>query len=158
MNDAEKGIGTGKVAFEQLGISSGAAYVFRDESGTGVNWLQQKKLFGTTGNGAELFGNAAHLFGTTAIVASKYDDDKGHNAGSAYIFNSIVNESILPALSVTPASFNISSDQTTIDINVNNNSPAHSMDWSAYSMDPWLQFAGDSSGTNSGVVTECSNL
>ena len=137
----------------EAGGSSGAAYVFRDESGNGVNWLMQNKLFGDKDNDVALFGNAVHLFGTTAIVSSKYDDDNGHNSGSAYIFNSIVNTSNLPVLSVTPSSFELSSAQTTFDININNNSPAYSMDWSAYSLDPWLQFNSASSGTNSGVVT-----
>ncbi|MEJ2103274.1 MAG: hypothetical protein P8X47_01715 [Ignavibacteriaceae bacterium] len=137
----------------EMGASSGAAYVFRDESGTGVNWLRQNKLFGEAGQGGELFGHSVHLYGTTAIVSSIHDDDNGYNSGSAYIFNSIVNTSNLPILSVTPSSFEVNSAQTSIDININNNAPANSMDWSVYSLDSWLHFVGDSTGTNSGVVT-----
>ena len=133
---------------------SGAAYVFKKE-GSSDNWLRQNKLFAEDGDDLDLFGTSVHLYGTTAIISSVWDDDNGYNSGSAYIFKSIVNANNLPLLSVTPSSFDITSAQTTVAIQITNNGPpgGAGMDWNAYSLDPWLQFVGDSSGSNSGTVT-----
>ena len=133
---------------------SGAAYVFKKE-GSSDNWLRQNKLFAEDGDDLDLFGTSVHLYGTTAIISSVWDDDNGYNSGSAYIFKSIVNANNLPLLSVTPSSFDITSAQTTVAIQITNNGPpgGAGLDWNAYSLDPWLQFVGDSSGSNSGTVT-----
>ncbi|MBE0573110.1 MAG: hypothetical protein IH618_16320, partial [Ignavibacteriaceae bacterium] len=133
---------------------SGAAYVFKKE-GSSDNWLRQNKLFAEDGDDLDLFGTSVHLYGTTAVVSSVWDDDNGYNSGSAYIFKSIVNSNNLPLLSVTPSSFELTSAQTTVSIQINNNGPqgGAGMDWTAYSLDQWLQIVGDSSGSNSGTVT-----
>ncbi|MBE0571882.1 MAG: T9SS type A sorting domain-containing protein, partial [Ignavibacteriaceae bacterium] len=47
---------------------------------------------------------------------------------------------------------NTTSAQNTTTIQINNNGPGD-MNWVASSFDPWLQFVGDSSGTNSGTIT-----
>jgi hypothetical protein len=129
---------------------SGAAYVFRNE---GNNWLRQNKLFADDGEKYDRFGQSVYLFGETAIISATGSAGNGASSGSAYIFKSIVNTSNLPILSVTPSSFDVTSVQSTISIQIHNNYPAYSMDWTAYSLDPWLHFIGDSSGTNSGTVT-----
>jgi len=136
----------------ELDYWSGAAYVFRYD-GSVSTWLQQNKLFPEDGERSDLFGHSVHFYGTTAIVSSIGDDDNGDNSGSAYIFKSIANTNNLPILSVTPPSFELSSSQTTIDIQIHNNYPAFLMHWTAYAIDPWLQIVGDTTGTNSGTVT-----
>jgi len=130
---------------------SGAAYVFRYDIPTS-NWVQQNKIFSEDGEINDSFGHSVKLFGTTAIVSAIGADDNGDNSGSAYIFRSIINENNLPILSVTPPTFDLSSGSTTIDIQINNNGVID-MDWYAYSLDPWLQIIGDSSGINSGTIT-----
>ncbi len=136
----------------ELDYWSGAAYVFRYD-GSASTWLQQNKLFSEDGAQSDLFGHSVDLYGTTAIVSSIGDDDKGDNSGSAYIFKKITNENNLPILSVTPPSFELSSSQSTIDIQIHNSVPAYNMNWIAYAIDPWLQIVGDTTGTNSGTVT-----
>jgi len=136
---------------EELDFRSGAAYVFRYDIPSS-NWVQQNKIFPEDGEINDLFGHSVQLFGTGAIVSSIGDDDRGDNSGSAHIFKSIINENNLPILSVTPPSFDLTSANTTVDIQITNNGVI-AMDWYAYSLDPWLQIIGDSSGVNSGTVT-----
>lgn len=68
---------------DDLGISSGAAYVFRADAGT---WVQEAKL--TPSDGAELdfFGRTVAVSGDTVAVGAHQDDDAGTNSGSAYVF------------------------------------------------------------------------
>jgi len=62
----------------------GAAYLFQDD-GFG-NWLEVAKL--TAGDAASLdqFGSSVALDGNLALVGAWLDDDKGSNAGAAYLF------------------------------------------------------------------------
>jgi len=129
---------------------SGAAYVYRNE---GNNWVRKNKLFADDEEEYDRFGQSVYLFGTTAIVSATGGADNGVSSGAAYIFQSIANNSTLPVLSVTPSSFDVTSVQSTINLQIHNNNLAYSMDWNAYSFDPWLHFVGDSSGINSGTVT-----
>ena len=64
---------------------SGTAYIFtRDDSGT---WTQQAKLVAADGAYEDRFGIAVALYGDTALVGAPYDDDKGINSGSVYVFS-----------------------------------------------------------------------
>lgn len=67
------------------GQKSGAAYVFiRDTVG---QWTLEQKLVATWDEAAgDYFGYSVALNGTTALIGSYQDDDKGENSGSAYIF------------------------------------------------------------------------
>ena len=68
-------------------VGSGAAYVFVR---SGVSWTQQTKLVG--GNPSlgqsnnQRFGNAVSLAGDTALIGAYFNDDRGSNSGSAYVF------------------------------------------------------------------------
>jgi hypothetical protein len=115
--------------------------------------VQQNKLFAEDGERYDRFGDAVYFNATTTIISATGNSNYGVNSGSAYIFKSVVNTSNLPILSVTPPFFEVSSSPTTASINIHNNYPASTMNWSAYSLDPWLQFIGDSTGTNSGTIT-----
>ena len=66
---------------DDQGISSGSAYLVDISNGT------QTKL--TAGDGAErdLFGVSVGISGSTAIVGALFDDDRGRDSGSAYLFD-----------------------------------------------------------------------
>ena len=50
------------------------------------NNIQQAKLTAADGAQSDLFGGSVSISGDTAIVGAQYDDDKGNNAGSAYVY------------------------------------------------------------------------
>ena len=62
-----------------------SAYVFtRDTNGT---WTQQARLLPADGGEPDRwFGSSVPLSGDTALIGASADDDKGTNAGSAYVF------------------------------------------------------------------------
>lgn len=65
------------------GDYSGSVYVF---TRTGTIWTEQQKLLASDGAAGDWFGFAIALDGDTALFAASYDDDKGAQSGSAYIF------------------------------------------------------------------------
>ncbi len=65
---------------------AGAAYIFEKISG---EWTQTAKLVAPDGQAWDLFGEGLFLSGSTAIVGSVNDDDRGSNAGAAYIFQRV---------------------------------------------------------------------
>ena len=65
------------------GSMSGSAYVFvRDVTG----WSQQAKLIAGDGAFLDFFGWSVSISGDTVAVGANWDDDKGANSGSAYVF------------------------------------------------------------------------
>jgi hypothetical protein len=73
----------GSEADDDNGIDSGSAYVF---TRTGTTWIQQAKLLASDGAANDYFGNSISISGDTALIGAEGDDDKGTNAGSAYVF------------------------------------------------------------------------
>jgi hypothetical protein len=68
---------------DDIATDSGAAYIFqKGETG----WRQYQKLTPIDGAASEYFGYASAISGKHAIVGAYYDDDRGSNSGSAYIF------------------------------------------------------------------------
>ena len=70
---------------DDKGNNSGSAYVFARSGGA---WTQQAKITASdSGVGAD-FGTSVSLSaeGSTALIGADYDNDKGTNSGSAYIF------------------------------------------------------------------------
>ena len=65
------------------GSFSGSAYVFTRSGGT---WTQQTKLTADDGAQGDQFGYSVSLYGDTAVIGAFFDDDKGTNSGSAYVF------------------------------------------------------------------------
>ena len=62
-----------------IGGSSSSAYIFiRSTDGA---WSQQAKL-----TAADFFGYSVAVSGDTAVIGAYYDDDKGNDSGSAYVF------------------------------------------------------------------------
>jgi len=50
------------------------------------DWTEGQKLFASDIEGQDNFGYAVSLSGDTALITSPFDDDKGVDSGSAYIF------------------------------------------------------------------------
>lgn len=70
-------------ADDDLGISSGSAYIFRFVGG---QWVEEQKLLASDGASNDFFGRSVSIDGNVAIVGSALDDDIEDNSGSAYIF------------------------------------------------------------------------
>ena len=62
----------------------GAAYVF---TRSGTNWTQQQKLTASDAAANDEFGTSVGIYGDSAIIGARFDDDAGSNSGSAYVFN-----------------------------------------------------------------------
>ncbi|KAL7483837.1 hypothetical protein ACHAWX_000189, partial [Stephanocyclus meneghinianus] len=71
---------------DDKGSNSGSAYVFELNEITGV-WNQTAKLTAPDGSSSDNFGNSVGISGNIAVVGAYFDDDKGSNSGSAYIFD-----------------------------------------------------------------------
>ncbi len=65
------------------GSNSGSAYIFKQ---SGTVWNQECRIKATDGARDDFFGGSVSLWGDYAIVGAAYDDDKGSESGSAYIF------------------------------------------------------------------------
>ncbi len=65
------------------GSESGSAYIFRF---TDSNWVQETKLLTSDGVDYDYFGCSVGIWGDTAVIGARQDDDNGTNSGSAYIF------------------------------------------------------------------------
>jgi hypothetical protein len=69
------------------GPSSGAAYVYRLQSG---EWTYEAKLMASDGEGGDLFGSRVALDSDLAIVGARDDEVEGvSQAGSTYVFRCI---------------------------------------------------------------------
>jgi hypothetical protein len=66
------------------GVNSGSAYIFYR---SGTSWTEQVKLMASDGAAWDEFGWSVGISGDYAIVGAYYDDDKGTDSGSAYIFS-----------------------------------------------------------------------
>ena len=66
------------------GTSAGSVHVYqRDGHGT---WNLQTKLYANDASVSDYFGWSVDLMDDVLVVGSKYDDDRGLNSGSAYVF------------------------------------------------------------------------
>jgi len=73
----------GAIADDDNGTDSGSAYIFKRD---GTSWSQQAKLLAADGSANDYFGYSVSISGDYAVVGASYDDDKGTDSGSAYIF------------------------------------------------------------------------
>jgi len=66
------------------GSSSGSAYIFED---SGSGWTQVDKLLASDGAQSDCFGISVCIDAGTAIIgAHSNDNERGLNAGAAYVF------------------------------------------------------------------------
>jgi hypothetical protein len=70
---------------DDKGTDSGSAYIY---TRAGSSWSQQAKLVPADGAVNDRFGISVAISGdgNTAIIGADFDDDKGDNSGSAYIY------------------------------------------------------------------------
>ncbi len=61
----------------------GAAYIFKRD---GDSWKEQKALFADDGREGDCFGWQTTISDEFAAVGAPYDDDKGEDTGSVYVF------------------------------------------------------------------------
>jgi MYXO-CTERM domain-containing protein len=73
----------GALRANNAGVATGAAYVFER---TGTTWTQVQKLTASDGQNQDLFGIRLSLSSTRLLIGASLDDDKGTDAGSAYLF------------------------------------------------------------------------
>jgi hypothetical protein len=66
-----------------MGSNAGSAYVFADISG---KWTQEAKLTADDGNADAVFGSSVAIWGDMVTIGAYWDDDKGQNSGSAYMY------------------------------------------------------------------------
>ncbi len=74
---------------DDLGNSSGSAYIFDVSTGT-----ELMKLTASDGAAGDQFGYWVAMSGNLAIVGSKYDDHAGTRSGSAYVFDVTTGEEL----------------------------------------------------------------
>ncbi len=67
--------------------STGSAYVF---ARTDTTWAPEDKLTAGDAAAGDAFGRAVALSGDTALIGAAWDDDKGLDSGSAYVFTRLV--------------------------------------------------------------------
>ncbi|QDG52045.1 tandem-95 repeat protein [Persicimonas caeni] len=69
------------------GSWSGAAYVFARDEGGGDNWGQVAKLTAPDGAADDTFGRAVAVSGDVVAVGAHGHDERGSDAGAAYVFS-----------------------------------------------------------------------
>ncbi len=73
----------GAPSSDDVGESSGAAYVFRFD---GNQWSQEQKLLASDAKEGHYFGNSVTIDGDVMVVGASLDDHAGERSGSAYVF------------------------------------------------------------------------
>lgn len=71
---------------DDLGPDSGSAYVFEKVAGV---WTEVAKFTPADGAADDWFGYSVAASGSTAFVGARYDDDRGANSGSVYVFEKV---------------------------------------------------------------------
>jgi cyclophilin family peptidyl-prolyl cis-trans isomerase len=73
----------GAIGDNPHGSYSGSAYIFRHN---GSAWTQKAKLTASDGAASDVFGYSVATDGYYAVVGAQLNDEKGSDAGAAYIF------------------------------------------------------------------------
>jgi len=71
---------------DDVGLMSGAVYIFERDVGGGDGWGQVKKLVPSDTDAGDEFGFAVAISGNTLVVGAPSDDDAGSESGGAYVF------------------------------------------------------------------------
>lgn len=80
-------IAIGAQRSDAKGTDSGSAYVYER---SGNMWIEQPKLVANDGIGGDNFGRGIDVSGKTIFVGALNNDEKGNNAGAAYVFSSSI--------------------------------------------------------------------
>lgn len=73
----------GSLFDDDVGTDSGSAYVFTRSAGA---WAPQAKIVPVDGAAGDQFGSGVALHGSSAVIGAQRDDDRGADAGSAYVY------------------------------------------------------------------------
>jgi hypothetical protein len=71
---------------DDKGSASGSAYVFVKPGSWGTTSTYNAKLTASDGAWSDYFGQSVAISGDTVAVGAFYDDDRGSNSGSVYMF------------------------------------------------------------------------
>ncbi|KAL7464595.1 hypothetical protein ACHAXS_004936 [Conticribra weissflogii] len=89
----------GSAADDDSGSNSGGVYVFSKYEGVPPpnacggygnvqgNWVECQKLLPDDGSTLDRFGNAVDIADRTVVVGADWDDDRGIDSGSAYVYS-----------------------------------------------------------------------
>lgn len=66
------------------GFDSGSAYIYTLKA---EEWTLQQKLTATDAASGDQYGWSVALDGNSALIGARFDDDKGFNSGSAYLYS-----------------------------------------------------------------------
>jgi hypothetical protein len=81
---SDRTIVVGATGNDDLGPSSGSAYVFREVNGV---WIQASKLLASDGAAGDFFGAGVSVSGDRAVIGARFRDDLGPESGAAYVFD-----------------------------------------------------------------------
>ncbi len=68
---------------DDIGLNSGAAYVFREMNGS---WIEEAKLIASDAQAGDEFGWAVDIDEPAIAISAHEEDASGSNAGAAYVF------------------------------------------------------------------------
>lgn len=71
---------------DEKGLNAGAAYLFGKNEGGADNWGQITKIMAADGEAGDMFGASLKIEGDQAVIGAALEDEKGINAGAAYLF------------------------------------------------------------------------
>ncbi len=76
-------IAVGSPLNNTAGTQAGSVYTYEQVAGS---WIHEQTLVPSSLQGGDTFGNDIDLLGNTLIVSATGDDDKGADAGAAYVY------------------------------------------------------------------------
>ena len=76
----------GAIGDDDNGSNSGSAYVFTKPAAGWTTTSTAAKLTASDGAAGDYFGVSVAVYGDTVVVGAGWDDDKGEDSGSAYVF------------------------------------------------------------------------
>ena len=72
---------------DDMGLDSGSVYIFvRREDGT---WEEVQKITPADGEAYDWFGSSVAIFGTTAIIGAKEDNERADGTRYGYVYTNI---------------------------------------------------------------------
>jgi hypothetical protein len=71
---------------DDKGTDSGSAYVYTRVNGV---WSETQKLTASDGAAGDQFGGSVSISSDTLVVGAQFDDDKGTDSGSAYVYTRV---------------------------------------------------------------------
>jgi uncharacterized repeat protein (TIGR01451 family) len=71
----------------ELGVNAGSVYLYAKDEGGSKKWGQRARLVASDGAAGDEFGKDVYVtFGVTVTVGAPGNDEKGDNAGAAYLY------------------------------------------------------------------------